>query len=41
LLAGIVFVDWLAAGVGFSATTFIFAGLFVLALALQRIAPAS
>jgi 4-hydroxybenzoate polyprenyltransferase len=41
LLAGIVLIDWLASGVGFSATACIFLALFVLALALQRIAPAS
>jgi 4-hydroxybenzoate polyprenyltransferase len=41
LLAGIVFVDWLASGVGFSATACVFLALFALALASQSIAPAS
>jgi Gpi18-like mannosyltransferase len=41
LLAGIVLVDWLATGVGFSTTAGVFLVLFVLALSLQRIAPAS
>jgi 4-hydroxybenzoate polyprenyltransferase len=41
LLAGIVLVDWLAAGVGFSTTAGVFLVLFALALALQRVAPAS
>jgi 4-hydroxybenzoate polyprenyltransferase len=41
LLAGIVFVDWLATGVGFSTTACVFFAFFALALALQHIAPAS
>jgi 4-hydroxybenzoate polyprenyltransferase len=41
LLAGIVLVDWLAVGNGFSATTYVFFALFILALVLQRIAPAT
>lgn len=41
LLAGIVLVDWLAAGPGVMALSPLFAGLFVMALVFQRFAPAT
>ena len=41
LLAGIVLVDWLAAAGGSVATGAVFAGLFLLALLFQRVAPAT
>lgn len=41
LLAGIVLVDWLAVAAKPQPIAFVFAGLFVLALILQRVAPAT
>jgi 4-hydroxybenzoate polyprenyltransferase len=41
LLAGIVLVDWLAAGGVSAGLGVVFCGLFVLALILQRVAPAT
>jgi len=41
LLAGIVFVDWLAATAGGKGSGMVFAGLFLLALLSQRVAPAT